>query len=171
MYNKSENLQAVHSKQMLTDALLSLMDVYPYEDITITQICQEAKVVRRTFYRNFEFKLDILEYYLDNMFKKFILDYPNSEMDMYKQLKNFFDYLIPYKNFLTLLGKNNLYFLINKTIMIAINTAGFSRVQDIYVSDFVASTIRSILSVWIKNNFEEPSTELANFAKIFFKGI
>ena len=72
---------------------------------------------------------------------------------------------------LTLLEKSNLFFLINKTITIAINTAGFSRVQNIYVSDFVASTICSILSIWIKNSFEESSKELANLARIFFKGI
>ena len=51
------------------------------------------------------------------------------------------------------------------------DTAGFSRVQDIYVSDFVASTISSILSIWIKNDFKESSIELADKAKIFFKGI
>jgi len=171
MYNKSKNLQAMQSKQMITDALFSLMKVNSYEDITITQICLEAKVVRRTFYRNFKLKIDIFKYYLDDMLQKFVFENNDSEMDKYKKLKSFFDYLIPYKDFLTILEKNNLFFLINKTITVVINTAGFSRVQDIYVSDFVASTISSILSIWIKNDFKESSIELADKAKIFFKGI
>jgi len=73
--------------------------------------------------------------------------------------------MLPFSKF------NSLYDLINKTITIAINTAGFSRVQDIYVLDFVASTICSILSIWIKNSFEGSSKELANLAKVFFKSI
>jgi len=182
MYMKSENSQALQSQQMITDALLILMKAYPYKDITITQICQEAQVVRQTFYRNFEFKIDVLEFYLDNMFQKYTLDHFDSEVDAYQQLKSFFDYMIPYKDFLLLIEKNDLLFLLNKTISIAINTAKFSDGQKImetiqnpklvtYVIGFIASSICSILSLWIKNNFEESSEILANLAKTFFKGL
>jgi len=180
MYIKSRNLQALQSQQMITEALLSLMNAYPYSDITITQICQEAKVVRQTFYRNFEFKIDILEFYLDNMFQRFILDYPNDRKDMYHQLISFFDYLIIHKNFLILIMKNNLFFLLNKTI--TNNISKFSYVPkiietikapklDIYVLAFIASTICSILSLWVKNDFKESTKMLANLAKTFLSGI
>ena len=40
MYIKSKNSQALQSQQMITDALLKLMMLYPFDNITITQICQ-----------------------------------------------------------------------------------------------------------------------------------
>jgi AcrR family transcriptional regulator len=180
MYIKSENLQAQQSKHMITDALLTLMKAYPFDDITITQICQEAKVVRQTFYRNFESKIDILEFYLDNMFEKYISDYYSSETELYCLLKRFFDYMSLQKYFLILIEKNNLFFLLNKTM--TINITKFSLVpiimethneqkHDIYILGFIASTICSILSLWVKNNFEESTEMLANLATTFLSGL
>ena len=179
MHIKSENLQALQSQQMITDALISLMKAYPYNDITITQICQEAQVVRQTFYRNFESKIDILEVYLDNMFQNYSSDYLDSEL-MYQQLKNFFDYLLKYKDFLTLIEKNNLFFLLNRTLTIYISkflvVSQFMETVDepklhVYVLDFIVSTLCSIISLWVKNGFEDSSEKLKNLARTFFSGL
>jgi len=179
MHIKSENLQALQSQQMITDALISLMKAYPYNDITITQICQEAQVVRQTFYRNFESKIDILEVYFDNLFQNHLSDYSYSEV-MYQQLKSFFDYLLLHKEFLILIEKNNLFFLLNRTLAKYISK--FSAVSkfietiaepklDIYVLDFIVSTLCSILSLWVKNDFEDSSEKLKNLARTFFSGL
>jgi AcrR family transcriptional regulator len=183
MYIKSENPQTLQSKQMITDALLRLMRIYSFEDITITQICQEAQVVRQTFYRNFEMKTDILEFYLDNLFQKYISDHSKSEIDTYQQIKSFFDYLILRKDFLILIEKNNLFFLfnksLNKTISIVISISNEEKnpktiknpIYETYVLGFLASTICSILSLWIKNDFEESPEMLADMAMTFFNGL
>lgn len=180
MYINSENSQALQSKEMIANGLLSLMKIYPYDDITITQICREAKVVRQTFYRNFEFKVDILEFYFDKIFEQYIENHFETEIDMYDQLKSFFEYLVEYKDFLLLIEKNNLFFLLNKTL--AKNISNFTKVptlmkiineskQGVYVLDFITSTVYSILSIWVKNNFEENSEMLAGMAKIFLSGL
>lgn len=180
MYNKSENLQAIQSKQMITDALFSLMKLHPYNDITITQICQEAKVVRQTFYRNFGSKTDILEFYFDNMFQNYTENYFDQDIDTYQELKIFFDYCLHHKVFLVLIEKNDLFFLLNRYITEnfneLLNTPQFTKVvkdqkMDIYVLGFIASTVCSILSLWVKNDFEEPTEALANLAKTFFCGL
>ena len=180
MYIKSENLQTLQSKKMITDALLELMKTYPYKDITITQICQKAQVVRQTFYRNFESKPDILEFHLDNMFQKYLSNYMVSEIDIYQQLKSFFDYMKLHKDFLILIEKNNLFFLLNKTITISISRFSYvpkmmegvkESKHNIYILGFIASTISSILLLWIKSNFEESSVILAKLAKTFFLGL
>ncbi|MFL0249021.1 TetR/AcrR family transcriptional regulator [Clostridium neuense] len=180
MYTRSKNLQALQSQKMITNALLALMKVYPYSDITITQICQEAKVVRQTFYRNFETKLDILELYLDDMAKKYESDYFDAKLDAYQILKDFFDFSLLYKDLFKLLEKNNLFFLLNKVI--TMNMFNFSYIPkitakieasklDAYVSDFIASTICSIFSLWVKNNFQETTEALADLAKVFLMGV
>lgn len=180
MYTKSENLQAIQSQQMITDALLSLMKLHPYTDISITQICQEAKVVRQTFYRNFETKTDILELYLDNMFEQYVTNYLDSKSDMYNYLKSFFDYSLMHKEFLILLEKNHLFFLLTKSLPINISKFVYlPKIKEtneepkleVYVLGFITSTISSILSLWVKNNFEESTEMLANLSKTFLSGL
>lgn len=56
--------------QHLTDALIRLMEKYPFQEISITQICQEAEVGRASFYRNYESKQDILTKHLSLLMKE-----------------------------------------------------------------------------------------------------
>ena len=51
------------TEQLIADALLALMKQYPFDDITITQICQEAQVSRQSYYRNYNDKQEILYRY------------------------------------------------------------------------------------------------------------
>ena len=65
--NDSKNPSAIRSKQEITDALLALMEKYPYNEISVKQIVLETGLVRKTFYRNFSSKDDVrstLEKYL-----------------------------------------------------------------------------------------------------------
>jgi AcrR family transcriptional regulator len=52
------------SKNMLAQGLMELLEEKEYKAITITQLCEQAKIARRTFYRHFESKEDILSYYI-----------------------------------------------------------------------------------------------------------
>ena len=56
----SSNPSAVRSKKEITQALLTLMRQHPYSQISVKQIIMEAKLARKTFYRNFENKDDVL---------------------------------------------------------------------------------------------------------------
>jgi len=56
MYFKQKNKTAVRSQNMIADALFSLMKRKPFHQITVTEICAEAAVGRKTFYRNFELR-------------------------------------------------------------------------------------------------------------------
>ena len=56
----SNNPSAIRSQKEITDALLVLMQDHPYNEITIKQILLESKLARKTFYRNFESKDDVL---------------------------------------------------------------------------------------------------------------
>jgi AcrR family transcriptional regulator len=180
MFIKSENPQAHQSQQLIADALLSLMTIYPYEEITITQICQKAQVARRTFYRNFEFKIYILEYYIDNMIQKYLADYYDPELTMQEELKYFFDFLLQHKEFWVLLDRHNLFYLLNNAltryltqflyvpkIMVTIREPKL----DIYVLGFITSTLCSNISLWVKNNFEVSSDMMVDLTTIFLSGL
>ena len=57
---KTKNPSAIRSQKDITKALLNLMNEYPYEEISVKQILIDAKLARKTFYRNFESKDDVL---------------------------------------------------------------------------------------------------------------
>jgi AcrR family transcriptional regulator len=180
MYIKSENGQAQQSQQLMIDALLILMKSYPFEDITITQICQEAKVVRPTFYRNFESKEDILRLFLDKIKPDLVPVQRDPETDVSVILNGYFDYMLSYKGFLLLIDKNNLFYLIKENFELIIASFSFvdeimSQAQEaeyeIFFLDFIASTICSIISLWTKHQFRESTDTLAKLAKTFLFGI
>lgn len=65
MYHKQANKTAIQSQHMIADALFSLMKRKPFQQITVTEICEEAAVGRKTFYRNFELREDVIDFWLD----------------------------------------------------------------------------------------------------------
>lgn len=178
MYANNDNLQAIESRNRITNAFLALMKLYPYKDITITQICQEAQIVRQTYYRNFDLKDDVLKFYLDNMVRQYFTDYYTME-DVHIQLKDFFAYMLQRREFLLLASQNSLFFMIDETI--SMNITKFLNFQQLttidepkfekYVTGFIASTICSLLSLWVDNGFAESPEMLSQLAQRFLGGL
>jgi AcrR family transcriptional regulator len=67
MYTVQKNPAAVRSQELIRKAVCDLMAELPFEEITITRICQEADVGRKTFYRNFEQKEDVVKQMIDRL--------------------------------------------------------------------------------------------------------
>ncbi|HVJ49531.1 TetR/AcrR family transcriptional regulator [Desulfitobacterium sp.] len=70
--NNTENPIAAQSKQWIMQSLVSLMETKPFQEITISEISENAQLVRRTFYRNFDSKEDVLQAYFNTLVQKFI---------------------------------------------------------------------------------------------------
>ena len=60
MRKRKENPISIQSKQWLLDALLTLMEEKDFQSITITELTERACLDRKTFYRNFRSKEDVL---------------------------------------------------------------------------------------------------------------
>ncbi|MFA7672917.1 MAG: TetR/AcrR family transcriptional regulator [Clostridia bacterium] len=178
MYAVNDNVQAIESRNRITEALLALMKQYPYKEITITQICQEAQIVRQTYYRNFDSKDDILKLYLDNMIQLYFRDFYKAE-DVHYQLKNFFAYMLKRKEFLSLVSGNSLFFMIDERISDNVtkflNFRQLTTISELkyekYVTGFIASTICSLLSLWVDNGFSESPEMLSGLAQKFLGGL
>ena len=67
MYILQKNPAAIRSQEMICKAVCKLMAELSFEEITVTRICQEALVGRKTFYRNFERKEDVVELMIDHI--------------------------------------------------------------------------------------------------------
>ena len=68
---ESNNPSAIRSKAEITQALLALMRKYPYSEITVKQIILEARLARKTFYRNYDSKDDVLLSLIRGIFREY----------------------------------------------------------------------------------------------------
>lgn len=108
---------ALQSKKMLTDALFRLIETGDYSQITVTQICQEADLSRRTFYRLYKTKEDILHEYMDlltEQFKNMVAK--TAPMHYLEVAEAYFDFWNQHTDFLKLLRKNKLLDILYKTV-------------------------------------------------------
>ena len=66
MYRKCVTDISVEHQRQLEDSLLELMQTIPYEEISVTRICQAAGLSRRIFYHLFNNKAGSLHALLDH---------------------------------------------------------------------------------------------------------
>lgn len=65
MYRKCTTEVSAQNQRKVTAGLLELMQKMPYEEITVTRLCQSAGVTRRVFYHLFSGKTDALHALID----------------------------------------------------------------------------------------------------------
>ena len=85
MYHISNDKRAYQSSEMIYEALKHLMAKALFSDINVTDLVQEAKIGRSTFYRLFDAIEDVLHYKADEAYalcaqnmKRILLDKNNS---------------------------------------------------------------------------------------------
>jgi AcrR family transcriptional regulator len=64
----TNNRQVQRTKSWIFEALMLLMDEKPYNKIGISDITEKAGIARQTFYRNYDYKDDVIFEYLENTF-------------------------------------------------------------------------------------------------------
>ena len=107
------NPSAIRSREMLVCALLVLMQERPYQEISIKDIAEKADLNRRTFYRNFASKDDILFYHGKQLVEQLGLSIQSKGLFTFRAIcESYFEFWLLNLDFLELLQKNNLlYFL------------------------------------------------------------
>ena len=61
-------------RALLEDSLLNLMGGKAYQDISVTDICREADIPRRTFYHYYESKEDVLDSLIEALMQQCFMD-------------------------------------------------------------------------------------------------
>lgn len=109
----SANPSAIRSREMLTEALLTLMQKKSYQEISIKDIATKADLNRRTFYRNFENKDDIIFTYGNELVSQLgTMIQLKEDFSFFTICESYFEFWLLNLDFLMLLKNNNmLYFL------------------------------------------------------------
>ncbi len=158
-------LYGTHAREQIIEALLSLMDTYPFDQITILQITQQADISRRTFYLYYRTKHDILNNYYDVLAKEYYQKIkPNIRNDFMTQAVMFFSFWGEHSHYLVLLERNNLLYIlfanIEKYLWEMTVPESISK-NNQYLSAFFAGGLWATLISWIRNDFKETPSELA----------
>lgn len=66
-----EDLRIRRTYKLLTDALMSLLEEKPFEEIYVTDICDKAMVHRTTFYKHFEDKYHLFGFCIREIQREF----------------------------------------------------------------------------------------------------
>jgi len=109
MIKEKVNKSALLSKELIIESLFDMLAVKPLSSISISEIAENAKVDRRTFYRHFKTKNDVIRYYIQDVSKQFekkMLHY--NIKDIYSNAKAVFEVLLIMKETMLILYKQNL---------------------------------------------------------------
>ena len=172
--NPSQNPSALRSKNEITNALLQLMKQYPYHEISVKQIVIEAQIVRKTFYRNYSDKDDVLDAYLNNIMTEYATMLQQiKDCGVTNVLNVVFDFCCLHKEFLLLLYKNHLMYLLldklntfipNSHEQVINHNSAFYKIshelQINYILAFNIGSIWNIIVMWIAHGMTESPEEI-----------
>jgi AcrR family transcriptional regulator len=106
---RAMNLIALQSKEWILEALLLLMDKKSFKDITVKELAEKAGVDRKTFYRHFESKEDVLRIYTDKISTEYVNEIrKHQSLTSYSIGLTYFSVLKKHIAFLKKLERNNL---------------------------------------------------------------
>lgn len=166
MYYKGKNVTAIRSQHMISDALFSLMKRKPFSQITVTEICEKSAIGRKTFYRNFELREDVIEFQLDLMcedYKKELIGLP-LEQHLHHHFayiqKNADYFIVLYQNGLSSMAYDKFSVLLPDTMPIWSDDP----IEQEYRSAYIIAGIEAIGRVWISRGCAESIEEVVEIA-------
>lgn len=167
--NRKENPQSILSKQLLSQALSSLMMEKAYQEINITELTKRADLSRRTFYRHFNTIEDVLYFFLQQIsddFKTFLSQ--QSPIDIKSVIYVYFSYWENKKDFLIILKENNLLFLLFQKLLPETSGKASSIGMDSEILDFASyftsGGIWSMLIKWLDTDTPYSPDEMSDIA-------
>jgi len=176
MYKKQTSSIAMQSQNWIVDSVIRLLETYSFQEITVTQICQEAQLVRKTFYRNFETKEDVLHYILDHLFESFRSEFDIETMEPFEIFTQYYEYWAKEKQLLTYLHRDNLFYLLTKKYIeyadsvrmyLLFSKGDINRQTGLepYVIHFIAGGMVAILEHWLELGFKESIASLTSLTQ------
>ena len=111
MYKRCTTEKAALQQRRIEECLLSAMQEKPFAEITVSSLCEQTGLSRKTFYRLFESKQDVLDSLIDRTLREYIrfslpqhLAVPGVSLD----LLSYYYYWYERRDLLNALSKNGI---------------------------------------------------------------
>ena len=177
MYKLCKTEQSALRQRQLEEGLLTAMKTKRYEEITISDLCVQMEIPRKSFYRYFSSKDGALHALIDHT----LLDFEQKTSilsgrgvgDIHQDLRNFFEFWQEQKQLLDALERSGLSGVL---VQRAINQAQNEFVLPIYPTSLELRTIQqhaitfsicgimSMVTRWHRSGYVESTAEMANIA-------
>ncbi len=167
------NLKAKKSQSKISHALIELMKEKPYETITISELSERADLSRRTFYRNYSTKDDIINEFFYKIWSEYSYEIKQEDdLSLPHIALIFFNKMDEYGEILNLFNQNDLFVLFLNSIpelMIESYKSRDNKIQDIsptarqFVARFVSGGFFMVAKSWFDNGREQSPEELAQY--------
>jgi AcrR family transcriptional regulator len=112
MYKLCKTEQSASRQHDLEAGLLAAMAVRPYEEISVSDLCDQLGVPRKSFYRYFSSKDGALQALLDHTLMEYesfsLVNAPAERRTVQRDLERFFQFWIHKKPLLDVLQRSNL---------------------------------------------------------------
>lgn len=95
MYKRCPTEKGAAQQQILEGKLFALMQEIPYAEISVRRLCEDAGISRKTFYRLYENKDDVLMALIDRTYRNYLhFEMPKAQMvpGISENLQTFFWY-------------------------------------------------------------------------------
>ncbi|MBJ6364316.1 TetR/AcrR family transcriptional regulator [Paenibacillus sp. GCM10012307] len=168
--------RAEQSKRWLCEAMLEILKEKPYHQITVTEICQRADLVRKTFYRHFTCKESVLIAIMDWMYEEFNEDVQAHQLESCEIPLAYFTYWEKHKFFLKMAVENQMFSLINDQYIRYLQAMEpwfgeqviVNELEKEYMRIMVAGGLWNMLRKWVVRGCMETPEEMARMAITFF---
>lgn len=166
------------TKRLLHNSLLKLMEEKRFEDISITNIVEEAEVNRGTFYNHYQYKEDILNEIIKGVINDLVNDYRSSYIHtnrfMIRDLSissiKIFEHVDRHRQFYKLVTKEHAlrgfeYILTDQVRTLMLNDCTMvdpNPQLDIEMNaQFYASGIVGLILEWVRSDFKHSHSYMA----------
>ena len=177
MYKLCKTEQSAQRQRQLEEGLLAAMRTKRYEEITISDLCDQMGIPRKSFYRYFSSKDGALHALIDHM----LMDFEHqSDLlsggtlgDVHQDLRKFFEFWQQHRQFLDALERSSLSgVLVQRAISQAQNEHALPREQSrgdsqrfqSHAITFCICGIMSMVTRWHRSGYAESPAELAQIA-------
>ncbi len=156
MSNEGRNTYVINH---ITDSLIKLMGEKPFNDISISELCDLAGVGRASFYRNFETKEDVIKKRLQEIWQEWEKDYEAKGDNTYFSesiLKQFYRN----KELYLLLYRHDMSNLIYEVVRWEAKVDESESNVESYIKSMIAGAIFGLADEWMRRGMQETPEQI-----------
>ncbi|MBQ8579981.1 MAG: TetR/AcrR family transcriptional regulator [Oscillospiraceae bacterium] len=176
MYKLCKSEQSARRQRQLEEGLLRVMNVTSFEDITISDLCQQLGIPRKSFYRYFSSKDGALHALIDHTlmeYEQFNAARPADSRSLNRDLETYFLFWLEKKPFLDALAKNgingmlferSLRYVSTETVLPSRLLDGEAQRMRQHVISFTICGLMTMMLQWYADGYKETPAEMAAIA-------
>lgn len=166
MYKMCKTEKSIERQKLFQTTLLEMMKKQTYQGITVTSLCKEMQIPRKTFYRYYDTLEDVLHLLLDDTVREAFL-----YLEVKADLIGFYTYWKRKKSFLDVLERSGLSSLLVNRIYDRLSEHDIEKEitdEDLRFAGYVAA-IMTILLIWHHSGMKQSPEEISLQVKHMFK--